>query len=1072
MPRVSQKNFNRGEIGPLVDSRSDLNAYRSALARVENYRITPHGPLIRRMGFKFVAETKYHDKRCRVLGFQASSAEAFCIELGDLYMRFHRNGEPVLDGGLPYELVTPWTEDQIFNIQIETINDVIWACHQDVPVQVINFFTDTDWTIAPMDFDWPPFMNENLTGTTLTISSVTNVPIVTEKSFVVSTGGVNVASEEIQSAGPYEVTIHSLAVDPPATPGAFLRLEGSIDGGATWTTLHTFVATGTTSGSYTGIIRLIANNYTVDADYEASINNPEISPGDTITVTASSPTFTNDSVGRFYSISHPLETNELRMSLMDGVSERTSGVISVKGEWSIFTGGIWDGTILVERSRDGGLSWEVRRSFTVDEDRNLDQSFTEPERVLIRMRYVDVGPSGGDGRWATLSVAENVITGVFEVTGYTSATVVDGVVIQPFISAEPSNRWRAGAWSTETGYPRCVKWHANRLVFAGSKEQGAAIWLSKVEDYYDFEYGTDDDEAFTRTLGGLRQESIVWLASKSALGIGTTGGEWLGLSEQDRKVVTPTTFSLELQTGVGGEPLGAVLANNAVLFYQQSGRKLREFSFALTDNSFASTDLTSLAVHITRGGAVDMALQRQRDTHLLTTLGSGQIADLIYERQQEVVGFSGFTTNGSFESVACIFEGGEEDSIYTVVKRDINGEEKRYIERLVPNQMDLLEAGILADMPYMDSFVTYDGTSTSPGFTNFTTYKAALDAVPIFTNTSSVNAYAAIKAACDEIVWDSDPGTTRAIIALLDTPNAGLTPTQIATAAALNTEDIVFHWGPSHPGENFSGFATATGGTTMTEGQMNTQALMLSKLLSLFTANDKLQLCIIIDQLATPADAINFQTIITSFKNAATQLNTGLLNLFDNVNYSLITVNGSGYTFQTTGEGDTESIIGGLEHLVGETVQILADGVDMPEQVVTNSGTVTLPNAAAKVHVGLRYNSYGQTLPLSIQMETGDTQGLLKQGNQLYMRTWRSVNCEIAPTVDYSGVWEPLSNSGRNRVGNNPEITMGSIGGLEDWKFHIPGNSQSDLGIAFRQNRPLPHNILSIGVDLDVTEPK
>jgi len=705
---ATQRNFNAGEIGPLLDSRADLDKWRSGLARCRNFLLTPYGPLRRRMGFKFVAAAKFPDRECRVIGFNASRSQGYCIELGHLYMRFHQYGFPLLVDGDPFEIETPWTEEQIFEVQYESVNDLIFLTHQSVPVQILSYFSTYDWEIAPMAFDWPPLKDENTTSTTLAITSFVNVPVVTTIPFVVTEGAEGITSGSISSSGSRTVVINSMAEDPDPSTGEYLRLEGSTDGGATWVTLQNYTVPGTFAGVYTGLLRLAANFYQVDATLSASVNNPQISAGDIITVSASSPLFTADSVGQYYSMGHERDTTEVRLFL-NGIA--VSQPIFVRGDWSLNTSGTWNGNIYVERSKDNGQTWEAILNRRSDKDRNIAETGTERETVLLRLRYV----GGGDGdRWATLDVSEAIVDGVFQVTEYISPTQIKGVVLVPIFSQETTTIWRAGAWSQTTGYPRCVQWHANRMAFAGTKEQGAAIWFSTIEDYYDFEYRGEDDSAFFKVLGGTQQESIQWLASRSVLSIGTSGGEWIGVSGEEKKIVTPSTFSVEAQSGYGGEAINALLANNTVLFVQATGRKIREFSYVLSDNSYDGADLTQLAIHVTKGGIRDTALQRQRDCNLWATTNNGELIGLIYERAQQVVGWHRHDTQGDFRSVATAYEQGEEDSIYVVARRVINGEEVRYIERGVPNQHELLEDGVLENMPFMDSFTTYEADPTPP----------------------------------------------------------------------------------------------------------------------------------------------------------------------------------------------------------------------------------------------------------------------------------------------------------------------------------------------------------------------
>lgn len=1051
-----------------MGGRADVDKFKSGLKHCWNFLLTPFGPLRRRMGFQFVAITKFSGVReCRVIGFQASTQEGYCIELGHLYMRFHRNGLPVLDGGSPYEIVTPWTEDQLFNIHWESVNDVTFLVHPEVPAQVLRYFSETDWEIEPMEFDFPPMMAENLTSTTLEITAFTNVPITESTTFVVTTPGANVTSEVLIANGDYEVVVNSILAS--GTLGEKVSLEGSTDGGITWNQIGSDItAAGNITGTFVGRLRLVANEYEIDSTLSVTVDNPLISVGDTITVQASSAVFTAAMVGGFFAMSHRQEKSELRLFLFGDV---VSEPISVVGKYTLTTTGIWGGTVTLERSRDNGGTWEKVIDRTADKDRNISYTGEEKSAVLMRLRYLG---SGDDERYATLELDDNLVEGVFQITQYNSPTEVEGEVMIAFTSQAATTLWKQGAWSGESGYPRTVQWHANRMTFGGTAEEPGKLWFSGIEDYYNFKEGTDDDSPFSKSLGGTQQETIQWLASKGVLAIGTSGGEWIGVNGDDQNIVTPTGFGLSLQSGNGGARQMAVVANNTIIFVQHTGRKVREFSYSVTDNSFGGVDMTQLCIDVTEGGIRDSCLQRQRDTTLWVTTNRGKLASMIYERAQNVVGWTLHDTQGDFESVGSVFESGEEDSIYAVVKRVIQGNEVRYIERMVPGQFQLIEDGVLAQIPYVDCFRTFDGTTTSPGFEFLSDFSVRLAALTQSSNTAQINGFAAIKAAADELVWDLDPGCTKAIIMLTDTTSIGATPDATAVLASLISSDIVLSQGPQFSAfqtNNYTSMVTTTGGTTFASADLDTDGAIFDSLTQLFpVGNDKLQICFIIDKLATPADTINFQNIINALKSEMSAIHTDLSTRFDEIGYSLVSVNALGYVFESISPPTTESIVTGLDHLIGETVQILADGVVIPEQVVSISGTVTLPEAAAIVHVGLGYTSVLETLPITIQLDNGDSMSNMKQISSIDLKVYRSAGAETAPTFDYAGTWEPLGYEDRNPVDVDAPVPLLQMGNLESWHFKAhPGNAK-DPRIAVRQTLPLPLNILEIQTTIEIAQ--
>ena len=89
-----------------------------------------------------------------------------------------------------------------------------------------------------------------------------------------------------------------------------------------------------------------------------------------------------------------------------------------------------------------------------------------------------------------------------------------------------------------------------------------------------------------------------------------------------------------------------------------------------------------------------------------------------------------------------------------------------------------------------------------------------------------------------------------------------------------------------------------------------------------------------------------------------------------------------------TYDGSPATTISGLDHLEGETVNILADGSVIPDQEVSG-GDITLSIAASKVHVGLNYISEMLTLYIEAVSEVGDSaQGRLKRLSEVIFRLY------------------------------------------------------------------------------------
>lgn len=180
MARVSPiyPTFARGEVSPLMFGRVDIEPYASCLDKCRNCWVRPFGVVSRIAGSEFITSTKGNGK-ARLLKFVFSATDSYIIECGAGYFRFFSNGGYIVDGnGDPYEIVNPFTEDQLASIQYVQLDDVIKITYKDdatnanKPLELIRHAAN-NWTLQTVTFSCTPFLNENLTSTTLMASGTT-----------------------------------------------------------------------------------------------------------------------------------------------------------------------------------------------------------------------------------------------------------------------------------------------------------------------------------------------------------------------------------------------------------------------------------------------------------------------------------------------------------------------------------------------------------------------------------------------------------------------------------------------------------------------------------------------------------------------------------------------------------------------------------------------------------------------------------------------------------------------------------------------------------------------------------
>jgi len=279
------------------------------------------------------------------------------------------------------------------------------------------------------------------------------------------------------------------------------------------------------------------------------------------------------------------------------------------------------------------------------------------------------------------------------ITAFTSTTVVTIEILIDMGSTSASTDWSLGSFSTTTGFPSCVSFFEQRLVFAASINNPQTVYFSKSGDYENMDANIGgtvaDDDAIIYTIASNQVNAIRFLTSARTLIIGTAGGEFVVSGGGDNSPITPTNIMIKKQSNHGAANVDAISVGNATLFLQRAKRKIRELAYNFDVDGYIAPDLTILAEHITEGNVVEMAYQEEPLAIIWCVRGDGQLIALTYQREQEVVAWHRHIIGGVFgtgdavvESVAVIPTDDSEYELYMIVKRTINGATTRYVEYL------------------------------------------------------------------------------------------------------------------------------------------------------------------------------------------------------------------------------------------------------------------------------------------------------------------------------------------------------------------------------------------------------
>lgn len=158
---VPQRAFNGGEQSPLLESRADLARWLSALDTCENFITLVQGGLTRRSGFRDVYAAQANS---RLIEFAFSGSDGYAIEFAPDPGKIHffRDYGILLNAGVPYEVVCPFTAPEIANLDFAPRADRIYFTCGSKPIQQMQRVANTNWTIAAAPIINGPFRDPNL----------------------------------------------------------------------------------------------------------------------------------------------------------------------------------------------------------------------------------------------------------------------------------------------------------------------------------------------------------------------------------------------------------------------------------------------------------------------------------------------------------------------------------------------------------------------------------------------------------------------------------------------------------------------------------------------------------------------------------------------------------------------------------------------------------------------------------------------------------------------------------------------------------------------------------------------
>lgn len=720
MANVAQRSFAGGELSPALHARTDLVKYATGLRRCRNFIIQKQGGLVNRPGTEFVRALKDSAVAGRLIPFIFNDDQTYLLEFGDQFIRFTQDagtvvvsgvgawatatdyvaGDLVVHGGTNYyartthtsgattepgagsawqsswhalsgstfEIPTPYRTAELSSIRLVQSEDVITLVHPNHPISDLAREGHTRWTLTPR-----PLRSRVSTPGTIGVSGGTAGIAYYWAVTAVDEDGVESAHSVVTAAlVPSSGTPVILTWDP--VPGAVsYRVYRSLDG--------------VTFGYLTTAGGIPANqsdtSWTTDT---ATVNT--MTQG---TTTASSDQARNPIVAT-------------------AAGKPTSGEFNVVGELT-FTAlpeeNLTESLAQVEAwySRDGEARVSAGIIGTLGSPGvlNIFSPFYVPDNGYATLTIdFTVNVVAGTSPDAVVFDAEFVATSIEFNIGATGFT--DTGELPDYSTTPPTF---PSVFNAAGKYPGTTTYYQQRQIFANTDDAPQQARASRTGDFGNFGLSTpiQDDDAVSFTLVGRRVSSIQHMLDLDQLLLFTPNGEWVVKGDADG-LLLPRAINARQVSYIGCGSLSPLIIGRRVLFVQGRNAGLFDF-FRASYDDYDSKDLSIFAAHLFSGYTIeDMDFAQTPNSTVLAVRSDGRVLSLTYVPEHEVWGWSWFDTDGVVENV-CVVPEGSEDRVYFIVRRTVDGDTVRYIERM--HSRTILDSTATEDLVFMDASVDYEG---------------------------------------------------------------------------------------------------------------------------------------------------------------------------------------------------------------------------------------------------------------------------------------------------------------------------------------------------------------------------
>lgn len=434
-----------------------------------------------------------------------------------------------------------------------------------------------------------------------------------------------------------------------------------------------------------------------------------------VTLTASDDLFDSSDAGNVIALTYAGQLQSATASSDDIYTEaiKITGIGSASRSFRITILGTFSGTVTLQESSGNANNFSDNRNYTAPTDVNFFDN-RDNQTWFYRLAIKPGNFTSGTVSMQ-LSYGGGSTEGVVRVISVSSPTSAVAEVLEPLAYTGGVKTWRKGAWNAVSGWPAAVAGAFGRLWFG----RGITVWGSVSDDFSSFKDGEEADLLVSRKLTAASSRGIRWLAYLSHLCIGTKSAEHIGLGNTSSEPISNSNFKTLPGSKEGCANLQPVTAGDSVVYVHRNLRQVMMFQQnpqALSETSYISVDLTELAPRLADEEIVRIAVQQEPNRRIYAVLKSGKCVEILFRPEIKIRAWSLDETQGRFEDVQVIPQN-DEDRVYFIVRRNINGTWKRFIERFGSEEVDCdedlyhLDSALRLDLTRPDTAISVSGKS-------------------------------------------------------------------------------------------------------------------------------------------------------------------------------------------------------------------------------------------------------------------------------------------------------------------------------------------------------------------------